>query len=180
MPNLIDDYRARLKVNKHAVDDALEDQADVLERIGREVTRHAGALALAEDRLKTTEATLTLEFKRDDDKLTVPELAAKVRTASRRREDWAEVQRCVALHSDWQKLYRAWEERSYSLKGLASLHASGYFTASSHTMPRSSRPDDGARDTLRRSSRERAESRALQSVEDAGAEPARIARRSLV
>lgn len=186
MANNIDEYRRKLRVSKHAIDDALEEQADILDRIGQEVTRSAAALAAAEDRLKTTEARLTLGAKDgrgDDEKLTVPQIAAKVRTDAGRRSDWQEVQRCVQEHADWQKLYRSWEERSYSLKGLGGLHASGYFTASSHTMPRAAGPDDRGRGAIRQASDERREERAareaLQSARDAGIDPARVTRRAL-
>lgn len=175
-------YRDRLRLNKHALDDALEEQADLMDRIGREVTRAARAEAEAEDALKREEGRLALALKRDGDKMTVPEVAAAVRTHRDRLAAMRAFLDAAERHSEWKGVYAAWKDRGYSIKELAGLHASSYFTASSHNMPRDrvgARSAD--REAIQRASGERRDERAAriaqESAVEAGAEPARPVRR---
>ena len=75
--DLMGELRARLRVNKHALEDELETQAEVLDRIGREVSRADSRAQAAADRVKRMEASAFSDLKAGGSSDRVSELAAR-------------------------------------------------------------------------------------------------------
>lgn len=124
----IQQYRAMLVVNKHRLDDELEAQADVQERISREVVALNSAMLAAKDKLARVEGRLAEELREDEPKLTVELRAAKVARDPTRMSAWEALQSARAQHEEWSNLLEAWRQRGYSIKTLADLYGAQYFS----------------------------------------------------
>ena len=133
-------YRNMLRINKHRLDDELEVQPDILDRIGQRVTVMNSRALEAADELKRHEANAYFSIK-DADKLSETAIKEKVRIAPARLQAWGRLQAARSELEEWQGLYEAWKQRGYSLKELVSLYSAQYFTASPHSnVDRSERP----------------------------------------
>lgn len=127
-------YRAQLRVDKHALDDELQRQSQVLEIIGREVAQAERMVAMAEEEVDVEEARTFRSAKAEDPKASVEAIKAIVavdkacRTARQRLID--------ARHhaAEWQALSKAWYARGFDLKALAELYASDYFALTQTTI----------------------------------------------
>jgi hypothetical protein len=124
----IQQYRSMLVLNKHRLDDELEAQADVQERISREVVLLNSAMLAAKDKLARVEGRLGEELREDEPKLTVELRAAKVARDPARIASWEAYQSARAQHEEWSNLLEAWRQRGYSIKTLADLYGSQYFS----------------------------------------------------
>lgn len=165
-------YRAALRVDRHALDDALERQADDFGEIGLQLVRaEARADALAAD-AKRAEAQALVDVRGRQDKITVAEQEAAVRLHPRVVAAQDAARRAAEDAAEWRMLHVAWKERGYAIKGLAELYAANYFTASSHSMPRAREDRDAghmeARERMRAAREGRAAHRALESIQEAG------------
>lgn len=125
-----DEFRQRLRIDKGSLDDELEVQAQVLDRIGREVARLERAEAEAKDTLAATEARLAAEYKDDEQKRTVSELAGLVQRDRERVRDFQKLQDAKQAHGEWKSLYDAWKARGFAIKELAQLFVAQYFSLS--------------------------------------------------
>lgn len=153
----IDDYRRKLRVNKHTLDDELEEQPDIMDRISRKVVELTTKANEAKDEVARTEGRLAEDVKEADPKLSLPATEAKVRRAPERIRDWQQYQQARALLEEWQGLLEAWKNKGYSIKTLSDLYAANYFSVNSTTMTerQKRRHDDDpseARASLRRAS----------------------------
>lgn len=123
--DLMSELRARLRVNKHALEDELETQAEVLDRIGREVSRADSRAQAAADRVKRMEASAFSDLKAGGSSDRVSELAAR-RDPDRMKAFDESVQARQEL-DDWRSLHEAWKARGFSIKELVALYQSKYF-----------------------------------------------------
>lgn len=138
------DYRSMLRINRHRLDDELEIQAEVMDRISQEVNRLNSQMLSAKEELLRVEARLMTEIAEDaPSKMTVAQMEAAVRRHKDRRDAW--VQYDIARYSfdEWEALRDAWKQRGFSIKTLADLYTSHYFTISDHQVrDRSDRDHD--------------------------------------
>jgi len=128
----IDQYRRMLKTNKHRLDDELEIQAEVMERIASEVTKLNSKMIEAKEQLTQTEAKLFREIKDEDPKCTVDAANAALRTKKDRISKWEQFQLARHEHEEWQGLYESWKQKGYALKDLCELYGVQYFSLESH------------------------------------------------
>lgn len=134
-------YRDMLRINKHRLDDELEIQADVLERISEQVARLSTSHNEAVEVFKRSEASAFIDHKQagEADKLA----DANSKRDPQRMKAWAEVQRAREELDVWRDLYEAWKARGYSLKELTSLYVAQYFSVNpNHNVDRRERPQN--------------------------------------
>lgn len=143
-----------LKIDKHALDDELIEQPqryrDVSEAYALAISRRD----MAKDELKTTEARLYVEIKRNNDKsgdkCTNDMLNALVQSNSK-RATVAKAYFDAALEADkWEALQNAFDQRSFVLRSLVSLHLGSYFSESSASSPQARELQDREHDDRRR------------------------------
>lgn len=149
----IEQYRSMLRVNKHRMDDELEVQAEVMDRINQSLASAELEASEAKDELARLEARLAAEFKEDDTKLSLDAVAGKVRRDRSRIQAWDRLQARVADHKEWAGLHEAWKARGFAFTTLANLYVAGYFTLTSIHGDRESRREE-SRQQMRREIRE--------------------------
>ncbi len=127
----IDTYRALLRIDKHALDETLMTQPDVMERISRNIARLEQIADSAKEDTKRFESRIVNKRRTEGDSVAAAEAAM--------REDHS---RNVTMHAqltaerelaEWKGLYEAWKARGYSIKDLVALYSAQYFTANPGT-----------------------------------------------
>lgn len=131
-PN-IEELRARLRIDKHRLDEELETHSQIQEQIAHTVSQLNTAANEAKEALGLMESTLALEAKEDDPKLTAAGVEATVRKHRKRIAAWQLYQAARAEHEEWTGLLSAWVSRGYGIKTLAELHAQQYYSITSVT-----------------------------------------------
>lgn len=127
----LETFKAMLFVDKHGLDDALEVQAELMDRISTEVVR-SNTLALdAKDSLLRVEAKLMEQVREEEGKISAAAAEAWAKRRPERIRAWDAYQGCREEHEAWQGLLDAWRQRGYSIKTLADLYAANYFTPTS-------------------------------------------------
>lgn len=123
--NLLEHYQARLLIDKHRLDDQLEEQAQILDEIGQHRAKAASALTQAKESLSTYEAQIYLDAKNGG----LSDTAAKsaVSADRGRRSFVSEHTSAREEFEAWESLYEAWKARGYALSKLADLHNGSYF-----------------------------------------------------
>lgn len=156
----LEQYRNLLRIDKLRLDDELEIQAEMQERIGAEVARLNTRMIEAKDELTCTEARLIEEFK---DGSTVAVADAKAKRHPDRRRAWEKYQAQREVHELWANLQSAWITKGYKLADLGQLFGSDYFAIKSISRPDGERRrevsgvDEESRTALRRASEQVAE-----------------------
>ncbi len=145
----LDTYRALLPINKHRLDDELEVQADVMERISDRVSSLNARVESTENDLKICEARLFRSFKETDEKGTDKAADSSVK----RNPERAKMFKCVLDArqelDQWRGLYEAWRARGFSISKLCDLYVAQYFTTNSHSISSKSDRRRGEEDALR-------------------------------
>lgn len=121
-------YRGLLRTNKHRLDEELEAQAELQDRIAQEANlrdRDADRLA---DELKRIEGRLAADAKASDPKLTVDQVGAKVRRDRERLAAWERWQEALHEAREWSSLLEAWKVKGFTLRDLGALYGSDYFS----------------------------------------------------
>lgn len=127
----IEKYRGMLVINKHRLDDELEIQADIQERISAEVAALNSRFLECKDQLAKVEARLADDFRDTDAKMTVGAIAGKVLRNSERNGAWDRLQAAREELEVAQGVLDAWVKRGYSLKTLGELYTGQYFSVRS-------------------------------------------------
>lgn len=145
-------FRNMLRPNKNRLDDELEVQADVMDRISTRIASLDLVYDQAKAELDMVEARLFKGFKEDGDKVTDKSAAASVI----RDRDYIAAQRKLGdarLNlAEWRGLYEAWKARGFAINKLCDLYAAQYFTKDSHSISTRSdrrRGEEAARDERR-------------------------------
>lgn len=131
----ITDYKEKLRVNKHALDDALEDQAVLMAEISEIVADCNWKQHEAKNHLETIEAELLEKYRDREEKVTVAVIAGQVIRDSRRVNAWVHFQERRRECEKWQALQDAWRQRGFAIKTMADLYASNYYSPVSTTAP---------------------------------------------
>lgn len=153
----LDNYRNLLRIDKHRLDDELEIQAEMQERISSEVARLNTRAQEAKDELARTEARLLEDAKDRDPKLTVSQLEASVKRHPDRTKAWAKYQAVRETYEEWVGMLDAWKTKGFKLADLGNLFASDYFAVNSLSRDRDRKdrgedrraPDDKQRAAIR-------------------------------
>lgn len=177
----LEQYRTMLYVNKHRLDDELEIQGDIMDRISTEVVIRNTRMIEAKDDLAKTEGRIAEELRDGDVKLTVGMLDAKVKRDPDRARAWQKYQAARADHEAWGCLLDAWKQKGFSIKTLADLYAANYFTLNATQLSerqrnRNEQVDEG-RAALRRAGHQ---SRLVDPAEEASKTAATPRRRSIL
>ena len=147
-------YKAMLYINRHRLDDELEIQADIMDRISTQVVILNSKMIEAKDDLAQTEGRLAEDVREDEPKLTVGMIEAKVKRDPTRLRAWQKYQAARADHEAWTGLLDAWRQKGYSIRTLADLYSAQYFTMSSTQLSdrqrRRNEETDEGRASLRR------------------------------
>lgn len=140
----LQDYRNMLRINRHRLDDELEIQSEMMDRISQEVNKLNSRMLAAKEELLRVEARLMVEIAEDaTTKLTVSQMEAAVRRHRDRRDAWNALDTARYAFDEWEALRDAWKQRGFSIKTLADLYTSHYFTISDHQVrDRSDRDGD--------------------------------------
>lgn len=120
-------FRNMLRINKHRLDDELEIQREIQDRIGSEGSRALARQLDAEEKLDNHEAQLLLDLRESAEKITNDEIKAKIQTNRERKQLALDVHRLKAEHLEWEKLLKCWEGRGYDLRALSDLWSTQYF-----------------------------------------------------
>ena len=164
-----------LPSSKYKLDDELEVQADLMDRISQELTRAAREEAEAKDALARLEARLASDYRSGAEKgVTVGEIAGMVLRDADRVRAFNAHQDAIAAHSEWKGLLEAWRQKGFSISKLAELYGQNYFSpVSGGRRSTEDRPSHAARQAIRDAGGrgERAAFIAQQSVADAGVTP---------
>lgn len=175
----IQTYRKMLYVHRHRLDDELEIQADIMERISSQTVIQNSRQLDAKDQLSRIEARLVEDAKEDDPKLSNPMAEARVRRDPERIKAWQAYQAARAEHEAWQGLLDAWKQRGYAIKTLADLYAANYYSPSSTVRKEAVSDADNLRAQMRAAGRRPvAEERTAAPDDDVA--PRRTTRRTLV
>lgn len=173
-------YRKMLYVHRHRLDDELEIQADIMERISAQTVIQNSRALEAKDQLSRIEARLVEDAKDDDPKLSNPMAEARVRRDPERIKAWQVYQAARAEHEAWQGLLDAWKQRGYAIKTLADLYAANYYSPSSTVRKESEvQKADDLRAQMR-AARQRGANYAEADAEPEAEAPRRTTRRTLV
>lgn len=128
-------YRDRLRVNRHRLDQELEEHAQRLEEIGRrcaELNREVEAARATRDMVL---ARLVRRVKATDPKATAPIIEAEA-ALDPNMIGALELLRDKQLeHAEWEALNRAWYQRGFDLKALGELFGAQYFAVTSVSGP---------------------------------------------
>lgn len=149
--------RKMLKINRHRLDEELEVNSDIQERIGREVARRNSLMLEAKRMLTETEARVIADLKEADPKLSNPIAEKEAQRHRDYRAAWTSYQVARQEHEEWEAAYKAWITRSYDLKALGELYGFQYFTIDS--VQRDREPAFGQKITDQRTDRVRLEMR---------------------
>lgn len=126
-----------LVIDKHHLDTALMVQADVLERIGREVAGITRDLDGKQMQLKRLHATLEGKFRNAAEKMTVGEVNGAVIRDPLHIKDLAHIHDLEFELAEWKALLEGWKARGFALKELVALYSVQYYAL---TPEGSSRP----------------------------------------
>jgi hypothetical protein len=129
----IKDYRGMLMISKHRLDDELEIQAEIQDRIATQKALANTKQLEAKDLLMRKEGRLAEDLRDDEPKLTVGAINAKVARDPERMKAWDHYQAMRAEHEAWEGLHEAWKSRGYNLKAMADLWQAGYWTSDSYS-----------------------------------------------
>lgn len=149
----IESYRGMLPVNKHRLDDELEIQPDIMDRIATQVVIRNSRMIGAKEELAKVEGRLVEDLRDGDTKTTIGVIDAKIKRDPGRIRAWQEYQKARSEHEEWAGLLDAWKQKGYAIKTLADLYAAQYFTLNSHQISQRQRQRDEASDDLRASMR---------------------------
>ena len=131
MEQLCEQARNWLEIDKHALDEALEEQAQVYHRIAEACSYARSQRDEAYDNIKRAEADLNLrvreELENEGIKVTEKNVEARVQTHEERK---AAVDKHLQLAHICDRLYAlrdSFNMRAYMIRSLVELHVSGYF-----------------------------------------------------
>lgn len=129
----INQIRNMLRINRHRVDEELELQPEIAEKIGRECARLSAKVTTLADELKRVEGRRYLELREQGEKMTEKEIDHTVRRDRDRMAAFEKHSHAVHDLAEWESLRDAWTQRSYALSKIAELWSSEF----SATMSRS-------------------------------------------
>lgn len=116
-----------LVIDKHDLDSALMVQADVLERIGREIAGITRDLDGKQMQLKRLHATLEGKLRNAVEKMTVSEVNGAVIRDKLHIDDLAHIHDLEFELAEWKALLEGWKSRGFALKELVALYSVQYF-----------------------------------------------------
>lgn len=131
----IDFYRGKLRVNRHRLDQELEEHAQRLEEIGRKCAELNRGVESARADRDMTLAQLARRLRANEPKTTASMLDAEAALDPQVSQANARLRDKQQEHAEWEALNRAWYQRGFDLKALGELYGAQYFAIDSVTGP---------------------------------------------
>lgn len=151
-PQALEQYRRRLRINKHQLDDELESHAQTLEEIGELTAAAERAMTDAKRVFERTCAMHVNIVKVNDPKATEVVIKASITLDRECRRDEAMYLDAKQAHAEWDSLARAWYQRGFDLKALGELFVGQYFVARDAGREPTPLPSQQRRQALREAS----------------------------
>jgi hypothetical protein len=127
----IEDLEEGLRIDEHALDEALKQQPDLFYRVTKKLNLLVSRRDAMKQELSTVEAEVDIKIREKhrqaDTKPTDKSVEAEKRT---NREVMGIVDELINLNAQvaqWQALKEAFQQRSYVLKDLVNLYVASYF-----------------------------------------------------
>lgn len=151
-------FREHVRIDRNALDSAVEQQAHLFMSVCEEHVRYASIRDEAKDRLARHDARCAREFRRKAEAAKERVTEAMVNDAVMLDEEHirlsTELNSISAQTERWWALRIAYDQRVKMLRELVGLYASGYFSAEAAASPRAA-----VRDALAATARARLEER---------------------
>lgn len=160
----IEEARAHLRVDKHQIDAALEQQSVMLEAISRQLAHENAALARTKRRLEAAADKALEDLGRTHPELTNPQRERKIHGHDIYRDAHEEYIAQKAAVEEWEGLNKAWFNRGFDLRALADLYAAQYFSQTTVSIEAPRIDLDRARERIRAASEGVNEKRARRRV----------------
>lgn len=128
-------YRAMLFINKHKLDDELEVQSEIQDRISSKLARANTKMLESKDALAKTEARLLEDF-RTEEKSTKDLAEAKAKRHPDRQRAFERFMEAREDHEEWSGLLDAWKSKGFGLREMGGLFHAQYFSVDSISAPR--------------------------------------------
>lgn len=160
----LEQVRGLLSPNKHRLDDELELQPDMYERISAIVTAKNSRMLEAKEDLARIEGRVLEDIREGDAKITVDVANGRMRRNPERVRAWQAFQDAREALESWQGVLEAWKQKGYSIKTLSELYSAQYFGVSPNNI--TNRQRDRMEDTDSRRAAMRAAGRAHQEEEE--------------
>ena len=144
-----------LKINRHRLDDELEINSEIADKIGQRVAKLNSWQLEAKRQLEITDAKVIARLKDADPKMTNPIAEKEARSSRDYETAWKAFQTARLEYEEWESIQKAWYQRGFDLKALGDLFGNQYFALDSIRGPYPSNME-GLRSKLRQAS-ERAE-----------------------
>lgn len=128
----VEEFRKRLRIDKHGLDDCIEEQPVVFDRVAQQTATTIALRDAKKLELEKTYARISMgyrrEFSKQGKKITEEFLRQTVLTD----EEYDSVQQDYLTYKDeadqWIALKEAFQQRGYMLRDLANLYVAGYFS----------------------------------------------------
>jgi hypothetical protein len=130
-----DELRTKLRLDRNALDDEVEQQAEIFGEVGEAAAYAKSAVDSLEEELKELEATLDSEAREDaeanDDRITENAIKARVAGDASRKVMVIKLLGARDLQRRLDALTTAFRQRSYMLRDMVDLNLAGYYTSTS-------------------------------------------------
>lgn len=127
----INQFRERVKINKHDLDGEIEIHSQSLERIGREVAQLGAKVDELKNEYERVEGVMIGRAKLSDEKITNPQADKMAKNMPEYIRAWRNYLDAKREHGEWVALLESWKSRGFGLRTLADLHGQQYFTVDS-------------------------------------------------
>lgn len=158
----LDELEKGLKIDEHALDEALQQQPDLFYRVSKTLAMLTSRRDAMKQEKETVEAqadlTIRRKHARDKDKATEGSIRAEIRLDREVIEVGNELLELANLVAQFAALKEAFQQRSYVLKDLVNLYTANYFGDSAGGSSRT-RMRDHAADNYRDARRDHARAR---------------------
>lgn len=131
--DLFDKYRLHMRIDKYALDEAMETQAQLYQEVSEGYVNACSlrdqAKSEVERTLASVAAELRIKFSKQGDKFTESQVQNEVVRDARHTRAVMKHQELVKQAAQYASLQASFDQRAKMLKELAGLYVSGYFNS---------------------------------------------------
>ncbi len=126
-----DEFRQNLRIDKHALDDEIERQAEIYGEIADAAAQAKSQVDSLEEELKELESHLDKTFRekaeRTEERITEAQIRSKVAGSSNRKKLAVKLLNAKDLQRRLDALQTAQRHKSYALRDMVDLYLSSYY-----------------------------------------------------
>lgn len=128
-----DELRRRLRIDKNALDDEVEQQPEIYGDVGDAAAMAKSQVESLEEQLKELESELDGRIRSDhsDERITENEIKALIAADPRRKEMVIDILNAKHLQRKLEALTTSFRHRSYALRDMVDLYLSSYYSSRS-------------------------------------------------